>query len=216
LFFEYLANLLYALGLRKLSNAALSVLVVGAALALAHLAITSPASDVSGGWTLNAEQVRIGLTRMLYPFFAGLLLCRVGKPTHLKHALLGCSLLLALLLYMPRLGGADHVWLNGVYEAVVIILLFPLLVYLGASGGVPSPAERRLCQFLGDISYPLYLVHYPLVYFYVAWISRHKGITLGQAWPYALAILLGSIALAYASLKWYDEPVRRWLRTKLG
>jgi peptidoglycan/LPS O-acetylase OafA/YrhL len=81
LFFEYLANLLYALGLRKLSNAALSVLVVGAALALAHLAITSPAGDVSGGWTLNAEQVRIGLTRMLYPFFAGLLLCRVGKPT---------------------------------------------------------------------------------------------------------------------------------------
>lgn len=216
LFFEYLANLLYALGIRKFSTTALSVLVGIAALALAHLAITSPAGDVSGGWTLNAEQVRVGLTRMLYPFFAGLLLSRLAKPTRLKHAFWGCSLLLALLLYMPRLGGAAHPWLNGVYEAVSIILLFPLIVYLGASGVLPTQAQRRLCTFLGELSYPLYLVHYPLVYFYVAWISNYPGMTLGQAWPRALLVLLGSVALAYASLKWYDEPVRRWLRLKLG
>jgi peptidoglycan/LPS O-acetylase OafA/YrhL len=216
LFFEYLANLLYALGLRKLSNSALGIVVLLAALALAHLAITSPAGNVSGGWTLNAEQLRIGITRTLYPFLAGLLLSRVAKPTAIKHAFVGCSLVLALVLYMPRLGGADHVWLNGVYEAVVIILIFPLLVYVGASGVVQSPTEGRVCKFLGEISYPLYLVHYPLVYFYVAWISNHPGVTLGQAWPYAVLILLGAVSLAYASLKWYDEPVRRWLRTKLG
>jgi peptidoglycan/LPS O-acetylase OafA/YrhL len=216
LFFEYLANLLYALGLRKLSNTALSIVVFMAALALAHLAITSPAGDVSGGWTLNAEQVRVGMTRMLYPFFAGLLLSRLATPTRLRNAFLWCSLLLALVLYMPRIGGADHVWLNGVYEAVCIILVFPLLVYLGASGVVHSPAESRICTFLGELSYPLYLVHYPLVYFYVAWLSTHKGVTLGQAWPYALLILVGALLVAYASLKWYDEPVRKWLRTKLG
>jgi peptidoglycan/LPS O-acetylase OafA/YrhL len=216
LFFEYLANILYALGIRKFSNTALGILVLIAALALAHLAITSPAGDVSGGWTLNAEQVRVGLTRMFYPFFAGLLLSRVAKPTRLKHAFLGCSLLLALVLYMPRIGGAAHVWMNGVYEAFSIILVFPLIVYLGASGVLRTQAERRLCTFLGELSYPLYLVHYPLVYFYVAWISNHKGVTLGQVWPYALLILLGSVALAYASLKWYDEPVRKWLRVKMG
>ncbi len=216
LFFEYLANILYALGVRKFSKAALGILVSLAALALAHLAITSPAGDVSGGWTLNAEQVRVGLTRMCYPFFAGLLLSRVARPTRLKHAFGGCSVLLALVLYMPRIGGAAHVWLNGLYEAVSIILVFPLIVYLGASGVLHSQVESRLCQFLGDISYPLYLVHYPLVYFYVAWISNHKGVTLGQVWPYALLILLSSVALAYASLKWYDEPVRKWLRVKLG
>ena len=216
LFFEYLANILYALGLRKLSNRALGVLVLLAALALAHLAITSPAGDVSGGWTLNAEQVRVGFTRMMYPFFAGLLLSRVAKLTRIKHAFWGCSLLLALVLYMPRLGGAAQVWLNGIYEAFAIILVFPLIVYLGASGVVHTQAEGRLCKFLGEISYPLYLVHYPLVYFYVAWISNHQGVTLAHAWPYALLILLGSVLLAYASLKWVDEPVRRWLRTKLG
>ncbi|UOQ67268.1 acyltransferase family protein [Hymenobacter volaticus] len=191
LFFEYVANILYAIGVRKLSNTALSMLVFVAAIALAHLAITSPAGDVSGGWTLNVEQVRVGITRTIYPFFAGLLLSRIGKPTRIKYAFLWCSLLLALVLYMPRIGGAEHVWMNGVYEAVCIILLFPLIVYLGASGMIHTQTEGGLCKFLGDISYPLYMVHYPLVYFYVAWISNHKGVTLVQTWPYALLILLG-------------------------
>lgn len=212
LFFEYIANILYAIGIRKFSNKALGFLVFIAGTALAHLAIAN--GDVSGGWTLNAEQVRIGITRTMYPFFAGLLLSRIARPTRIKHAFLWCSLLMALVLYMPRIGGAERLWMNGVYESVCIIFIFPLIVYLGASGIVHTQMERRICKFLGDLSYPLYLVHYPLVYFYVAWISNHKGVTIVQTGPYALLILAGSIALAYASLKWYDEPVRKWLQKK--
>ena len=112
---------------------------------------------------------------------------------------------------MPRIGGANQLWMNGLYESVCIILVFPTLVYAGASGTDQSPLEKKLCKFLGDISYPLYLVHYPLVYFYVAWISNNKGITFAETWPVALLILAGSIFLAYASLKWYDAPIRKWL-----
>lgn len=214
LFFEYIANILYAVGIRKFSKRALGVLVLISAVALAHLAISN--GDVSGGWTFNAEQVRVGFTRTIYPFFAGLLLSRMFKPTRVKNAFLWCSILLAIVLYMPRIGGAEHLWMNGIYESCCIIIVFPLIVYLGASGIVHSTAESRICKFLGDISYPLYLVHYPIVYFYVAWISNHKGITLAEAWPNALLVLIGSIVLAYVSLKWYDEPVRKWLRKKWG
>ena len=66
---------------------------------------------------------------------------------------------------------------------------------------VHGRTEHKVCKFLGDISYPLYLVHYPLVYFYVAWISNNKGVTFLTALPYALLILFGSIILAYISLK---------------
>lgn len=213
LFFEYIANILYAVWIRKFSKAALSILVLISAVALTHLAVSN--GDVSGGWTLNAEQVRIGLTRTMYPFFAGLLLSRVARPTAIRNAFLWCSILIAMVLYMPRIGGAQHLWMNGVYESFCIIVVFPLIVYFGASGIVHTAYENKICKFLGDISYPLYLVHYPIVYLYVAWISDHKGMTIRQAWPNALLVLMSSIILAYASLKWYDEPVRKWLRKKL-
>jgi peptidoglycan/LPS O-acetylase OafA/YrhL len=213
LFFEYIANILYAVWIRKFSKVALGIFVVISAVALAHLAITN--GDVSGGWTLNVEQVRVGLTRTIYPFFAGLLLSRIAKPTKIKNAFFWCSLLLAVVLYMPRIGDAKQVWMNGIYESICIIFVFPLIVYLGASGLMKSQVENKICKFLGDISYPLYLVHYPIVYFYVAWISNQKGVALAQAWPYALLILVGSVILAYAALKWYDEPVRKWLKRKL-
>lgn len=215
LFFEYIANILYALGIRKLSNKALAGFVVVAGLLLLHFAVTNPNGDVAGGWTLNASHMRIGITRTLFPFFAGLLLSRVSRPTYIKNAFLWCSLLVAAVMFMPRIGGEEHLWMNGLYDAFCIIFVFPLIVYIGASGVMHNKTENKICKFLGDLSYPLYMTHYVLVYFYVAWVSNHSGITLGQAWPYALLTFTGAIVLAYASLKLFDEPVRAWLRRKM-
>ncbi|CAN5697241.1 acyltransferase [soil metagenome] len=215
LFFEYIANILYAVGIRKLSNKALTVFVMLAAAVLLHFAVTNPNGDLTGGWTLNAEHMRVGITRTIFPFFAGLLLSRVAKPVYIKNAFVWCSLLVAAVLFMPRIGGADHLWMNGLYEAFCIIIVFPLIVYIGASGVVHGKMEVKICAFLGNLSYPLYMTHYVLVYFYVAWVSNHKGVTLLQAWPYALLTFSGAIVLAYASLKLFDEPVRAWLRKKL-
>ncbi len=214
LFFEYVANILYAVWIRKFSKTALTILVIISAAAVAQLAISN--GDVSGGWTLNQLHMRIGFTRVMYPFFAGLLLSRIAKPTQIKNAFLWCSILVAVALYMPRIGGAEQLWLNGIYDAVCIIIVFPLIVYLGASGVIQTEGGKKVCKFLGDISYPLYMVHYPIVYFYVAWVSNNKGITLTQALPYAAAILICATVLAYAALKLYDEPVRKWFREKWG
>ena len=68
LFFEYIANILYALGLRKLSNKALACFVVLAGAVLLHFAVTNPNGDVTGGWTLNPEHMRVGITRTIFPF----------------------------------------------------------------------------------------------------------------------------------------------------
>ncbi len=214
LFFEYIANILYAIGLRKLSTKGLFVFVLIAAAVLFHFALTNPNGDVTGGWTFNWEHMRVGITRTIYPFIAGLILYRVAKPGHLNNAFLWSSLLIVAVLFIPRIGG-EYFWMNGLYEAICIVFIFPCIVYLGASGVILKQVESKICKFLGDLSYPLYMVHYPLVYFYVAWVSNHKGITLVQAWPYALLTLVGSIILAYVSLKLYDEPVRAWLRKKL-
>ena len=215
LFFEYIANICYALGIRKLSNKALTFFVILSAILLLHLAVTNPNGSIAGGWTLNFEHMRIGITRTLFPFFGGLLLSRVARPVYIKNAFLWCSLLIAVVLLMPRIGGTEFLWMNGLYEAICIIVVFPLIVYIGASGVAHSKTEHKICKFFGDLSYPLYMTHYVLVYFYVAWVSNNSGITLSQAWPYALLTFAGAIALAYASLKLFDEPVRAWLRRKM-
>jgi peptidoglycan/LPS O-acetylase OafA/YrhL len=214
LFFEYVANILYALGVRKFSVAALTGVVVVTAGFLLHLGLTSEAGDVIGGWSLESAQLHIGFARVLYPFFAGLLLQRIAKRVSVGHAFGLCSVLLVIVLAMPRVGGSDYLWANGLYDALSIIVVFPLIVFLGAGGAVTGKLSTRLCTFLGDISYPIYITHYPLIYTYTAWVQNHK-VSLREAFPVAALVFVSAVVLAYACLKLYDEPVRRWLQRKM-
>ena len=210
LFYEYVANILYALFIRRLSNRMLAVVVFLAGCALIHLAVTSPNGDVIGGWSLDLPQFRIGLTRLLYPFFAGLLLSRISKPGRIGNAFLWSSLMVVAVLAFPRVGGSEQLWANGLYDSLCIIILFPLIVYVGASGSIQGKTAGLACRFLGDISYPLYIIHYPLIYVFTAWALDNK-VPMQDAWAEGLLVLLASVAIAYASLKWYDIPVRKWL-----
>lgn len=213
LFFEYIANILYALFVRKFSKTVLAVLVILSGIALIQLAVSSPAGDIIGGWSLNSEQLRIGFTRVMYPFFAGLLLQRFGGLTQIKNAFFWCSLLVIISFSIPRIGGADHVWMNGWYDSLTIIIVFPLIVYFGASAVEAGKYSQRICKFFGDISYPLYITHYPIIYIYTGWVYDHK-LSFYQAWPQAMLVLVSSILLAYACLRLYDEPIRKWLNKK--
>jgi len=210
LFYEYVGNLLYALFVRKFSNRMLGLCVLAAGALLVHHCVTGPQGDVIGGWSLAPEQVRLGLTRLLYPFFAGLLLSRVVKVGQVRHAFLLSSAIVVAALAMPRIGGEQGLWMNGLYESACIVLLFPLVVYLGASGSLQGGLAARACRFLGGMSYPLYMIHYPFVYTYTAWVANHK-VALRDGWPVAIGALLASVALAYVCLRFYDIPVRQWL-----
>lgn len=215
LFYEYIANILYALSVRKLSTTVLSILVFLTACMLIHLGLTSPKGDVVGGWALDSTQIHIGFSRMLFPFFAGLLLFRTKKLIQVKNAFLWSGLLLVTILSFPRIGGSEHLWMNGLYDSLNIIFIFPLIVFLGASGEVTGYYAFRFCKLLGDISYPIYITHYPLIYLYTAWVADNK-VPLREALPIGLLTFLASIAMAYACLKLYDEPVRLWLKTKMS
>lgn len=89
LFFEYVGNILYALFIRKLPTKILALLVVLASLATIHLAVFGTNGDMIGGWSFNPEQLKVGLTRLLFPFLAGLLLSRIAKPGKINHAFCG-------------------------------------------------------------------------------------------------------------------------------
>ena len=212
LFFEYIGNIMYALFIRRMSTKALTALVVLAGIGLASFAIFnfSGAGHLGVGWTMEEYNLIGGFLRVLFSFSIGLLMSRVFKPIPVKGAFWICSLAIVVLLSMPYVGNGEALWMNGIYDSVCAILIFPMLVYLGASGKTTDKHSARICKFLGDISYPLYMVHYPLIYLYFGWVKK-ENLTFAEAWPDALALVIGSIVLAYISLKLYDEPVRRYL-----
>ena len=210
LFFEYVANISYALGLRKLSNRILGILVLLAAIFLGQVAIFGPRGDLIGGWSLNSAQLHIGFARLLFPFFAGMLLMRVGKRIHTRAPFGICTLLLVAGLALPRFGGAQHLWVNGIYDLLCVVVLFPIIVAIGAGEKRVDGPSIRIARFFGDLSYPLYITHYPLIYIYTAWVVQEKvPPARGAIW--GVVLLIAAVSIAYACLKLYDEPARRWL-----
>ena len=211
LYYEYIGNILYALFVRKFSKVALTFLVVVAGCFTVYRCLTAPAGDIVGGWALTWEQQYVGLVRLMYPFFAGLLLSRLGWLIRLKkRAFWWCSLIIVVILSVPRIGGESHYWMNWLYESFCILFVFPVIVSMGAGGKVTGKHSTAICKFLGDISYPIYITHYPLIYTYTAWVSKNN-ISMTEGLPYLILILISAVILAYACLKLYDEPLRRRL-----
>lgn len=215
LFFEYIANIMYALFIHKMSTKALRVLVVLAGIGLASFAIgnLSGYGHLGVGWSLVDYNLIGGFLRVLFSFSIGLLMSRNFKPVKIRGAFWICSVLMFALFAVPHVGGMETLWMNGIYDSLCIIVFFPLLVYLGASGKTTDKASSKICKFLGDISYPVYIVHYPFMYLFYSWLWKNE-LTFAETWPVAVGLIIGNILLAYAALKLYDEPVRRWLSKK--
>ena len=210
LFFEYIGNIIYVFLLRRLSTAWLKVVVVLCGIGVAIGAIGT--GSIGVGWTMADGGFWGGLVRMMFSFSLGVLMCRNFKAWRTGHTFLLCSVVLIVLLSMPRLGGAERVWVNGLYELLCITTLFPLVLQLGASGKVEGGA-RRVCTFTGNLSYPLYIIHYPLMYIFYRHVWNNS-LSFGEVWPVALVVVAESVALAWMAYQLYDLPLRRWLTEK--
>lgn len=215
LFFEYIGNILYAFFLRWLPTKALAILVLLAGCGLVIFAIKARyGGDICVGFALTEKDMIGGSLRLLFSFSAGLLLSRIFSPIPVRGAFWIGSISIVVLSAIPRIGGSENLWTNGLYDTLCAIVLFPLIVYLGASGKTTDRITTQVCKFLGDISYPLYMVHYPFIYLYYAWV-KNENLTFVQSLPGALALVIGSVLWAYLCLKLYDEPVRKFLTKRL-
>jgi len=199
---EYIGNIIYGFFGRKMTKTALWILVIISGIAL--IIVATWRGDLATGWGYNT--IWIAFVRMMFPFFAGLLLFRSGKRIHMPHAYIFCSLLLVVLFFMPTFK------YNGIYEAACIIIAFPVIVAAGAGGEIRG-RWLKLCNFSGQISYPIYITHYPFIYIYTMWIALKKPAP-AQIVPVAIGLFVLFMVLAYASFKLYDEPIRNWLKKK--
>lgn len=228
LMWEYVANILYALFVRRLSRLWLGVLVCVSGLLTLDICLnvdafsllsgrSYAANTVIGGWSIDAEQCYIGIVRLAYPFLCGLLISRVGRFASVRGGFWWCSALIALAFCLPCIPGGtkgDVSCLNGWYNAACILLLFPLVIMLGAGSPIRGKRSVAVCGFLGRISYPLYITHFPWTFVQMQWVTSHRDAPLSQHIFVSVSVYIICIAIAYAVLKLYDEPVRQWLKER--
>ena len=212
LFFEYIGNILYALIIRRLSTRMLAILTVilGCLHAWFFVGNISGYDMVGVGWTIDEINFWGGLVRMLFPFTIGMLLARIFKPRKIKGAFWICSIMLIALFSVPYIPSAGNISINSLYEVVCIATIFPFIVWVGACG-ISSGKTAKINRQLGEISYPLYIVHYPIMYIFYAWLIENNIYNIEECPGAATIVVASSIILAHLCLKLYDEPIRRRL-----
>ncbi|GAA4522111.1 acyltransferase family protein [Brachybacterium paraconglomeratum] len=117
-------------------------------------------------------------------------------------ALLACGVLLDVSSMFP---GWIAIWPLAAAGAVVVA------GHSGRRWGVDAVLSTRPAAFIGDISYALYLVHWPIL---VIWL-HHSGQERAGLLD-GLVVLTGSMVLAWLVTRAVDAPVRRsrWLEAK--
>ncbi len=202
LFWEYIANIFYAVILYRLIRRPLLVLTPIAAVVLCIVGYH--AGVLAGGW--SGPTFWDGGARVAYSFLVGLLVYRSNWIIRSKigFTVLSVSLLLAFL--MPFAKGA---WIR---EAVVIILYFPLIIAVGAGATLTARSEK-ICTFAGNLSYPLYMTHYSVIWIFGNYYSTYKP----DAKHLAFIVISGMILMldvAYVAMVTYDIPIRRYLTAR--
>ncbi|WP_245752616.1 acyltransferase family protein [Chitinophaga arvensicola] len=202
LFWEYVANIVYAFVLCRLSRGWLIVLAILSAAGLTYVGYH--AGNVMGGW--GKDTFWHGAARISYSFLAGLLIFRFQLIIKNRLGFVGLTILLLAALMMP------HFKWNWLAEVLVVLVYFPLLIALGA-GAVLSPALKKICVFSGNISYPLYMTHYVAMWIFAGYYNTYKP---GNA-QLTLVVIVGTLILlgfAWLAMVLYDIPVRNYLNAR--
>lgn len=233
--YEYIANILYAIILRHLPKVVLFICCMIAIIPLLDMTMgwdlfgffPDPQYNLKGGWTISPNHIYLGFTRLTFPFLCGMLISRsLSSKDGIKsdfslfniHFTLPqvpggfwlASALIVAILCVPCIGGVDGV-ANGLYQVISIVVVFPLIILLGAGSMTTDNRSTKICKFLGELSYPLYITHFQLSFLQMAFFKSHPDVALWQMIYIGIGIVVVSIVVAYAFLRTYDEPMRKWL-----
>ena len=208
LFFELVINIAFAVWVFRSNKMLPIVLAVVSALVLGYAIFVHGTVDL--GWTW--QTFLIGLARVSFSFSVGVILNRILplKTAATWLALVPVLLIGAVLVYAPPFG------LRVYTDVGFTLVVSPLLVAVGAICQAPKPV-RWAFERLGDISYPVYVMHLPLIFIWM-FIARKLHLPAPLVLP---AFMVGLCVLALFSANYIDAPVRGalsrlWRNSKLG
>lgn len=197
LFFELLINLFWAIFLVRRTTRMLVLFALAGGLLTTYVSVLSGTADV--GWELWTFAGGVG--RVTFGFTIGVLIYRIRNflPTNFQWSPI-CALAIILIFILAPF--------QSVYWHLFGVLVgMPLAVVLGLMTGARKiiPGD----DLLGRISYPLYVIHVPLLMF--ASGTQKFLFPASKIGPAHLLLVLPICLSAFLVLIYYDEPVRKWL-----
>lgn len=171
------------------------------------VAIALVALGTALGWLLWTQTGWVTFLRYLPAFAIGMALYYRSVRPGIYAARLSLLLFLcttATLLAVPAtvelLTSGEFAWID--QDVFAFLWILPLLPYLARSINAPSPAGDRM---RGDLSYPFYLIHVPLMLIAFPWL----GLTPAAG---AAAVVIATFALSLAIYVCVDRPMERLRR----
>ncbi|WP_020484337.1 acyltransferase family protein [Methylomonas sp. MK1] len=210
LFFELIANLLYAVTRPYLSNKVLLLAVIISEIMVVASANYNGNLDI--GFTWETWAILAGLFRSIFGFFLGILLYRCKDTTpslQKKYKELMPYITILIICIILSSPSADK--LDFIIDIIIVTTVFPTLVIL-ASQGKSKVIEPSL-SILGSASYPIYLIHIPIGHIISGIFKEH----IVDTTPISGTILtLSLISFSVWLEKAYDLPIRRLLSNKIS
>ena len=205
LFYELLANIAFAALLRK-KLAGSWTMILSALLASVLLSLWAfKGHRLDVGWSNDWHHIAMGIARVTLSFSTGVLMLRLfhrtGRPllTPILQRVIPIALAIALIFLLTSPIRALQ---TSGFQIFTIILLFPAVVYVGSL--ITTPASwTRLCVFLGNISYPVYLLQGVLF----AMLYKPHIMDFAKLHPHA--VFASFLVLLTAPLPFHVHPLRR-------
>ena len=196
LFYELVANILFAAFHRLVTT---TILISIVAVCLVGLIVTATIeNDLNLGF--RAREALGASLRIGYGFFAGVLIYRFRDRIPKVHLSAGLAALATCILFVP----VPNV-IQGLYAIAFVSVIAPSLLIAG-SQVEPSGRLTSLFSYLGMISYPIYVLHRPLLK-----LTLVAGEGIAPPWALAALTIIGLLILCPMIVKFYDTPLRRWL-----
>lgn len=211
LFFELVANLIFVIVVPVLTPVRLAAVCIFA------YAVFTMGMLLHGSGDLGYyhDDLAVGLARVVFPFFLGVLLARhLGRLQAWLHGLPPLAVPLVLVTAACLAPTFDSARLRVVHELVMIAAGFPLLVAVGVSVRV-RPIEAPALTALGVLSFPLFVLHAPVgETLRLLLLDRGVDVTAWAPWS-GLVLLIGLTILAWAVGRYVDQPLRSAIETAI-
>jgi peptidoglycan/LPS O-acetylase OafA/YrhL len=201
------------------------VLIVG--LAAAPWALATGYRWAHGGWTPDGHWLSVLFPpARLLEFTVGCLLGWLGvrygwiaagvrgrwRETALELAALAA---IGLGVYLAPLRDPLTPTLLSVNGYFLPIFAVAILIFARGRGRLSALLSNRLSVYLGESSYALYMIHYPVI----MWVMTRGhlfAVTHWAVWQKQLLIAGVSLSLSAVCFRYYEVPLRSWLRRRLS